>query len=934
MFVLSTTSFAEETGNIAGRVRIEKTGAPLAGANVLLEGTSIGKITRKDGSFLLKDVPVGSYTLTVNFIGYKELSKEVEVEANLTSTVMFPMAEEAIGIAGITVVADRAESTTPIAFTDVDKAEITAGLGSRDIPLVLTNTPSVYSTCQGGGAGDARVNIRGFNQRNVAVMINGVPINDMENGWVYWSNWDGLGDATSSIQVQRGLSAVNLAVPSIGGTMNILTDPTKMAKGLSFKEEFGDAGFLKRTLLVNTGLIDDKYAFSFNVTRKTGNGINDATWTDAWSYYLSSSLNVNENNRLEFYAVGAPQRHGQNLYKQNMAVYDKEYAKDHTEYLTASEDSAYFAKFHEAGMEFNQNWAPVDPSYVGKQWWNGQMHDRYSPNFINSRENFYYKPQLNLNWFTKLNEQLNVYSILYYSGGKGGGTGTYGKVYQKDANGKLGGKDWKYYYGPSPWTYDWNETIAMNSGPEGAYWVNKDSLYKEDRQSLGILRNSRNNQWTIGAITKAKYTISPEIKTSFGLDWRTAEIDHFKEVRDLLGGQYLHCEDNEFDTTEVDYQKKLGDKIEYNFTNTVDWMGGYAQSEYSTGKLTAFGMGGLSTIKYKYTNHFRTAAKYDSTNAPDTLMIGQPNPNSGELTSETDWINGFQVKGGTSYRLSNSFGVFANAGYVSKVPIFDEVISDKDGTKAQDPKNEKFTDIEFGFNFVGLDGLFNFKADVYYTIWKDKAKTMDVEIDTLGNEGLVFISGMDSRHSGFEFEAHFKPIPFIGFDASLSKGDWFYTDNVNAIIKDYSVSGEPFDTINCYVKDLKVGNTPQTQLAFTTSLYPIEGFEASVSVKNYSDFYADWDPFSRTDSTDTKQSWRIPGYSTVDLHFNYKLPGFVKGLELSLFAHVFNLLDAKFIQDATDNSKYNSFSDTHRAADAEVFFGLPRRLNAGVSIKL
>ena len=62
-------------------------------------------------------------------------------------------------------------------------------------------------------------------------MINGVPQNDMENGWVYWSNWDGVGDATSSIQVQRGLSAVNLATPSIGGTMNIITDPTSFEKG-------------------------------------------------------------------------------------------------------------------------------------------------------------------------------------------------------------------------------------------------------------------------------------------------------------------------------------------------------------------------------------------------------------------------------------------------------------------------------------------------------------------------------------------------------------------------------------------------------------------------------------------------------------------------------------------------------------------------------
>ena len=76
-------------------------------------------------------------------------------------------------------------------------------------------------------------------------MINGVPQNDMENGWVYWSNWDGGRDATSSIQIQRGLSAVNLATPSIGGTMNIITDPSLKKKGGKFKQEVVRVDFLK-----------------------------------------------------------------------------------------------------------------------------------------------------------------------------------------------------------------------------------------------------------------------------------------------------------------------------------------------------------------------------------------------------------------------------------------------------------------------------------------------------------------------------------------------------------------------------------------------------------------------------------------------------------------------------------------------------------------
>ena len=100
----------------------------------------------------------------------------------------------------IVVAADRTKlGETPVAFSDVPRAEMDRKLGSRDLPLFLDDTPGVYVTGQGGGSGDSRINLRRFDQRNVAVMINGVPVNDMENGWGYWSNFDGLGDATSSV---------------------------------------------------------------------------------------------------------------------------------------------------------------------------------------------------------------------------------------------------------------------------------------------------------------------------------------------------------------------------------------------------------------------------------------------------------------------------------------------------------------------------------------------------------------------------------------------------------------------------------------------------------------------------------------------------------------------------------------------------------------
>ena len=95
----------------------------------------------------------------------------------------------------------------------------------------MNSVPGVYATRLGGGSGDASVNIRGFKQENVALLLNGIPMSSVENGLVYWNNWLGLSEATQQIQVQRGLGASQVALNSIGGTINIITKTTRCGTG-------------------------------------------------------------------------------------------------------------------------------------------------------------------------------------------------------------------------------------------------------------------------------------------------------------------------------------------------------------------------------------------------------------------------------------------------------------------------------------------------------------------------------------------------------------------------------------------------------------------------------------------------------------------------------------------------------------------------------
>jgi outer membrane cobalamin receptor len=123
---------------------------------------------------------------------------------------------------------------TPVAVSTVDPKFIVEKLGNKEFPEILKITPSVYATRTGGGFGDSRIYLRGFDSNNIGVLINGIPVNDMENGKVYWSNWAGLPDVTVNQQVQRGLGASKLALSSVGGTINIITKSTESQKGGSY----------------------------------------------------------------------------------------------------------------------------------------------------------------------------------------------------------------------------------------------------------------------------------------------------------------------------------------------------------------------------------------------------------------------------------------------------------------------------------------------------------------------------------------------------------------------------------------------------------------------------------------------------------------------------------------------------------------------------
>ena len=916
-----------QVATITGQVTDSETGKGLPGANVIVEGTDLGAATDEDGNFSIGEVELGS-SLIGSMIGYESsliFADSPEVSISLVAS--------AVQMSGLEVLASRATVNTAVNYTDISKQELELRLGGQELVTSLNTIPSVYATNQGGGSGDARISVRGFNQRNVAIMLNGIPVNDMENGWVYWSNWDGVSDATSSIQMQKGLSAVNLATPSIGGSMNIITDPSSQERKGSFKQEVGAWGFLKTSISYHTGLLmNDKLSLSGTLVKKTGEGYRN-TYTDAMAYYFGAMYNVSDKHKLQFYALGAPQRHGQNLYKQNIATYDTEFAKDIDDYNVEA-----LSKFSvEAGHDFNQNVGRISKeskALLGKQHF--EMYsvfdvDRHEEDYLYERENFFHKPQVGLNHYWAIKEGMQLSSSLYYSGGAGGGTGTYGSI---DRSPAVEGEAW---YASSPWTWNWDKTIAFND--------------TSSTGSKGILRNSNNRQWTIGGLTKFNYDVNENIEAQVGLDLRTAQIYHVKTIRDLLGGSYFVNDDGDFD--EVDQAKGLGDAIDYNFTNNVDWAGFFGQAKYTKDLISAHLMAGVTSVKYTHRNHFADASdtsKYSASyheikdGSDADWVVGGGNKT--ELYIEADPITTSQVKGGLMFNLENKlsflsavpyFGklsdqadIWFNVGLVDKAPVFDQVIQDNDSKMSTNPDNEKFTAFELGLNTNSDDGILAAKASLYYTLWSDRIIKRNIQNQD-GDDDIAYLKGIDQQHTGIELELAAQVHPLARIDLALGLGKYVYTDDATGTITNYA-SGETSEEYTYYLKNLLVGDSPQTTLSTMLTLNPISDATVSFNYRYYGKNVSDWSPTSRTSRDDTRSTWVAPNYGILDIHASYKLPlDLPRDIKPTVFVHILNATDAVYIQDATDNSPYNGFGDSHYPSDAEVFFGLPMSFNIGLS---
>lgn len=903
MLLASTTIFAQ--GTITGTVMDSEMDGPLPGANIAVVGTNDGTMTDFDGNFTI-DVNTTTGKIRISFVGYSPKTVPFQVAdgetVNLGQIVLDPDAN-ALAEVVITSIADLAKDRqTPVAVSTIKMAEIQEKLGNQEFPEILSTTPSIYATKQGGGFGDARINIRGFDTQNSAVMINGVPVNDMENGRIFWSNWAGLSDVASAIQVQRGLGSSKLAVSSVGGTINVVTRSAERSQGGFVSQGFGNDGYLKTIASYNTGLMESGFSATALLSRTSGDGYVDGTEFEGYNYYFGLGFRPNDDHDFQFTVTGAPQWHHQ-----------RSFAPSIRDYLRYSDEAG------EPDIKYNSDWGLR----------NGEE--------FNFRRNFYHKPIISLNWDWDINSLTTLSTSAYASFGRGGGTGEIGEI-----NGQ------RQFQLPrsEDGLVRVDDIIAYNSGQlvpdfsdqpreriDGIFLNNSDRNENELNTNGISRRASINSHNWYGILANLSNELSETLTLDLGIDLRNYKGFHYRRVNDLLGGDAYQQTDNRNnpidDVSESNIFRETYDadqpwwvfadiddeqKIDYYNIGYVNWAGAFGQLEYVGDEISAFVQGSISNQGF----------------AREELF--------GEVPPEkTDFENilGGNIKGGINWNINENHNIFGNAGYYSKQPLFDAVFINFSNTVNPDLINETVIGTELGYGF--RSSFLRANVNLYRTSWEDRFESVGATFNAgAPNEvrGTANLQGIKQVHTGIEVDAVAQVTDQFKLTGMLSIGNWEFDGDVEASFFDNDQSpildenGNP-ETAILALDGVKVGDAAQFTASLGADYEIISGLDVDATYRFADNLYADFDATDAFGDSDF-EALQLPSFGLLDLGAGYEIE--FGETSLSFRLNVNNVTDEIYISEADTNRLAGPGDETYDGINTSnrVFFGWGRTWNAMV----
>ena len=284
------------------------------------------------------------------------------------------------------------------------------------------------------------------------------------------------------------MGAARVAVPSIGGTINVITKTTDADKGGAIGYTIGNDGYEKLLFKASTGLMENGFAATVLGSRQTGNGFVDGTEFEGFSYFVNLSKRFNDKHTLAFSLFGAKQRHGQRQNRHTIETFQNS----------------------ERGIRYNSDWGYL----------NGQI--------THVEDNFYNKPQASLNHYWTIDDNTSISNVLYASFGTGGGGGTTGDLSNK-----------------------FEEYRVFPGGPIDLDRIMAENVANGGLPAEAAMRASRNDHNWVGLLSTLNKDLTENLKLLAGLDIRYYHGKHYQTLTNLLGASHAASDNNVNDVNKM-----------------------------------------------------------------------------------------------------------------------------------------------------------------------------------------------------------------------------------------------------------------------------------------------------------------------------------------------------------------------------------------------
>lgn len=797
-----------QTSTVRGLLQDQDTKAPLTGATVQLIGTTtLSTQTTELGTFEIKDVPQGNYTLDITSEGHEHIVRQVTITGKNydLGVISAPLADNPL--------VGQQDNLPTISLSENDLQDSP----NSTVAGVLSAARDPYMAATAFNFSAGRFRNRGYDNENLTLM-NGIPVEDLSSSRTLFGTWAGLNDVTRSREATYGLNPSNYTFGSLDGSFNIDARASKQRKQFAISYANSNRTYDHRLMAsYGTGLLKGGWAFSASLSRRSGDeGYVPGTFTDGWSWFASVEKKISTDHSLSLTHFGANTMTG----RANPAIQE---AYD----LTGSNF-------------YNPNWG-----YQNGEVRNARVARQQNPLTILSHEwrisskaeletSIGYQYGTNalsgFDWFNAPDPRPDYYRNLPSYITDPTAAAIVADRWRNDPN--VSQVNWERIYNTNQSSFD---SVQNANGIDGLTVFGKRSRYIIEERVTDSKRFTVNSTYN--------QVVNDHLVISAGVLYQFQESDNYKRVKDLLGGEFyvdlnqwaqldfpdsVEAIQNNLDTP--NRILKEGDRFGYSYLTTVTKTTGWAQAQFKFDRFDFFVAGRVDATEFFRTGKYRNGI-FSETSLGD---------------SEKQNFSTGGVKGGITYKLNGRNYFFANAALESRAPIFENVFVSPRTRNDIIPNlvNEKISSFEVGYLLRAPKA--KIRTTLFYTQFNDGYNTLSFwheDFRTLVNYTL---SNIDRRHIGLEFGTDVNLGKGLSANLAASIGQYYYTDRMSAVITQDNNAAVLAENETIYSKNFYFANGPQS--AFSAGLfYRAKKFwSVSLTGNVFANNYVDFNPARRT----------------------------------------------------------------------------------------